>query len=330
MRVGGLHSKATAMRTRLLAGVPALTCLVWAGPPPDSEVIFRTGFEVAEGYTDADLLEPLRGQVGWVGEGSGGTGLVWDFFAGHGQQAYIGFLAPAPKDGGLSLWRPLELPDPDPARPVWRFSTLMQVVDSTNGEYDDFRWSAYNKDGGRLFTVSFDNATTDIRFALDSDEAFTASGFTFSNDAIYWLDVLMNFGRNNWTAMLNGFVVVDSRPLTTGDLALNLGDFGPVWTLTRQGNAGDNFLLFDEYEVRVEPGLTIPPTLELLGLNAAREFELYLHGERGLDYSIDVSSDLRTWTSLGTNHLADGFLYFVDTTASGFPASFYRAREVAP
>lgn len=318
------------MRSLVGTVLPCLLGLGWAGSPTESELLFRTGFEVAEGYTEADLMAPLRGQQGWLGEGSGGNGLVWDFFAGYGQQAYIGFLAPAEKDAGLSLWLPLELPDPDPDQPVWRFSTLMQVVDSTNGEYDDFRWSAYNQDGWRLFTVSFDNSTTDIRYALDTDEVFRPTDFTFSNNAIYWLDVWMNFGRNNWMALLNGVVVVDSQPLTTGDLALNLGDLGPVWTLTRQGSAGDNYLLFDEYEVRVEPGLTIPPTLEILGLNQNEEFELYLHGERGLDYSIDVSSDLRTWTSLGTNHLADGFLYFVDTTAPGFPAGFYRAREVEP
>lgn len=295
-----------------------------------SEVLFHTGFEVGEGYSHADDLVPLRGQQGWVGEGSGGNGLLWEFFEGWGQQAYIGYLEPAPKDEFLVLWKPLELAGPDPARPVWRFSVLMQVVDSTNGQYDGFRWSAYNRDGQRLLTVDFDNSSFAISFAREDSADFIATGFEFSNDTLYQLEILMNFGRNNWVARLNGAVIVDSQPLTAGSSALNLGDMDAVWAIREPGAPGDNYLLFDEYTVSVDSGLTIPPSIEILGVNEQGEFELYLHGERGLTYSIDVSGDLKEWVSLGDYPLEDGLLYFVDTTSPGFDASFYRAREVQP
>ncbi|MCB1127703.1 MAG: hypothetical protein KDM81_14515 [Verrucomicrobiae bacterium] len=295
-----------------------------------ADVLFLTGFEVSEGYSDAEAMVPLRGQQGWQGEGSGGNGLVWEFFEGWGQQAYLGFLAPAPKDDFLVLWKPLGLPDPDPARPVWKFSTLMQVVDSTNGQYDDFRWSVYNRDGHRLLTVDFDNSSLTINFAREDSADFTPTGFEFRNDVLYWLEILVNFGRNSWMARLNGTVIVDSQPLVAGEGALNLGDVDPVWAIREPGAPGDNYLLFDEYSVSLEPGRTIPPSIELLGVNAQGEFELYLHGERGLTYSIEVSGDLREWLSLGEYSLEDGFLYFVDTSSPGFDASFYRAREVQP
>ena len=325
---------APALATLLMTGLLAGGCLLATRPAvaaePEPEVLFSTGFETEEGYSHSDDLLPLRGQQGWVGEGSGGSGLLWEFFEGWGQQAYVGFLAPAPKDDFLVLWKPLSLPEPDPARPVWCFSVLLQVLDSTNGHYDDFRWSAYNHDGQRLLTVDFDNSSFGISYAREGSEEFTPTGFEFSNDVLYQLEILMNFGRNNWIARLNGTVIVDSQPLTTGNAALNLGDMDVVWAIRDPGDAGDNYLLFDEYTVWLEPGLTIPPSIEILGLNERREFELYLHGERALTYSIDVSSDLREWASLGEYTLDEGLLYFVDTTSSGFDASFYRAREIAP
>lgn len=313
-----------------LAGVCLLAALPARSADTEPEVLYSTGFETGEGYSQSDELLPLRGQQGWIGEGSGGNGLLWEFFEGWGQQAYIGYLAPAPKDDFLVLWKPLDLPDPDPARPIWGFSVLMQVVDSTNGHYDDFRWSAYNRDGQRLFTVDFDNSSFSINYAREDEADFTPTGFEFSNDSLYLLEILMNFGRNNWIARLNGTVIVDSQPITAGNAALNLGDVDAVWAIRDQGAAGDNYLLFDEYTIWLEPGLTIPPSIEILGVNERREFELYLHGERGLTYSLDVSSDLREWVSLGEYTLEEGFLYFVDTTSPGFNASFYRAREIAP
>lgn len=303
--------------------VVALPSLTATGDEP--AVLFETGFEPAEGYNAAS---PLRGQAGWQGEGSGGNGLVVDFFEGWGQQAFIGYAAPAPKDESLSLWRPLGLPAPDPAQPVWKFSTWMQVVDSTNGEYDDFRWSAYNTEGVRLFTLNFDNASLDITYALEGDAAFQPSGFTFSGDVIYLLEIWMNFARNNWQAVLNGQVVVDAQPITTTWARLDLGDLGPVWTLRTKGAAGDNYLLFDDYRITREAVTSIPTTIELVGFNARGEFELYVHSERGRTFSLDVSADLREWVSLGTNRLDDGWWFFTDTTAPDYPVSFYRAREV--
>ena len=68
--------------------------------------VYSTGFEIAEGY-DPELQ--LVGQNNWVGFGSGGNGIITNFFEGYGQQAYIGFAPPAPKDEVLNVWRPIGL-----------------------------------------------------------------------------------------------------------------------------------------------------------------------------------------------------------------------------
>jgi hypothetical protein len=298
---------------------------------PGAQVIYYTGFEVAEGYAPADQNVDLRGQLGWVGDGSGGNGIVANFFEGYGQQAYIGYNPPAPKDVFLNLWQPFAVAVPAPGGAVVRFAVLMQVVDSTNGQYDDFRWSGYNTDGQRLFTLDFDNATAEIAYALDDTNGFYSTGFAFSNDALYELEIYMNFARNDWTARLNGAVVVDSQPITTTAARRDLSDMDAVWALHVRGQPGDNYMLFDDYEIDAEPGATIPPVLETAGLDGNGQFNLILHGERSLKYAVDVTDDFRAgWFSLATNLLADGVWHFTDSTATNYAQSFYRAREVNP
>jgi len=315
-------SFAGALVAGMLAFAPRLVAAT-AAP----QVLFYTGFEAAEGY---DASKNLRGQRGWLGEGSGGNGLVRDFFEGLGQQAFVGYAPPAPKDEVLSVWRPFNVPAPTPDRPVWKFSVWMQIVDSTNGEYDDFRWSAYNTEGHRLFSLDFDNAALEINYLLDDGQGFRSTGFTFSTEVIYRLEIWLNFARNNWQAVMNGQVVVDAQPITTTGARLDLSDIGAVWALRTKGRPGDNYLLFDEYQLTIEPTDHIPATLELVGLNTRGEFELYLHAERNRTFALDVSTDLKDWTPLATNRLAEGYWFFTDTTAPGYPVSFYRAREVLP
>lgn len=326
---GGLTGMGASFPGTALPGAGA----VWAPATTQSAaaaeptVVFWTGFDAAEGY---DVAKPLRGQQGWQGEGSGGNGLVTDFFEGWGQQAFIGYAPPAPKDDFLSLWRPLQAPAPTPEQPVWKFSVWMQIVDSTNGEYDDFRWRAFNSAGQRLFALDFQNATLDINYLLDDGAGFRSTGFTFDPDVIYLLEIWMNFARNNWQAVLNGQVVVDAQPITTTGARLDLGDVDAFWALRTKGAPGDNYLLFDEYIVTVEPTDHIPVTLELLGLNSRNEFELYVHAERDRRFALDATVNLVDWTPLATNRLSDGSWFFTDKSSAGSPLRFYRAREVLP
>lgn len=304
------------------------------GSSSTSSVIYQTGFEVSEGYYGDT---PLRGQMGWEGFGSGGNGLVTDFFEGYGQQAFIGYTPPAPKDDYLNVWRPTDYVPPHVNPPIVRFSVLMQIVDSTNGEYDDFRWSVYNSTqvgspAARLFTLDFDNSSAEIFYALDDvNGGFKSTGFRFSNDEIYELDLFMNFARNTWIATLNGVVIVDSQPITTLNARLDLGDVDAVWAFRKKGAVGDNYMLFDEYLIIAEAVSSIPPVIEIVGRRQDGQFELLLHGERGLTYAVDVTSDFVTWETLRNVTLTDSGLYdFLDATAPDYDLSFYRVRQVAP
>src|SRR5688572_17893090 len=75
-----------------------------------STLLYQTKFERAEGY-DPDL--ELAGQGGWLIEGTGGNGILNNFFEGEGQQAFIGF-APPTAGTVTTVWRPVGF-NPAPA-----------------------------------------------------------------------------------------------------------------------------------------------------------------------------------------------------------------------
>lgn len=294
-------------------------------------VIYSTGFEAPE----FDVQEILFGQDGWVGTDVNGNGLVEDFFPGQGQQAYVGFFPLTGTNDILNVWRPLDFNPLAAGRPLVKFSVSMAIFDSTTNRYDSFRWSIYNTNNGgtRLFTLDFDNVTTNINYILDDDE-FVSTGFVFeksfsADDArIYDLLVTMNFAGNLWSATLNDVVVVDNKPITTGGSALNLGDIDAVWFYTQPGAPGDNYMVFDDYHVTAEPLPAEPFRLDSLGLLQNNSFSLRLTGEPGRNYAIESSGDLAAWNPIRTNTATDGTFDFVDTTAPESARRYYRARLV--
>src|SRR6185503_12832985 len=198
--------------------------------------IYSTGFELSEGF---DFRYTVMGQGGWTGtDPSGsGNGIVKDYFANSNslhqpygrQQAYIGFFPLADTNGTLNVWRPLNFNPVAAAMPIVTFSVTMSVYDSfavTNR--DCFRWSIYNTNNGgeRLFTLDFDNTTTEINYELDDQEfVFTDSLFENGdeNGGEYDLVVIMNFADNLWSAWLNDVELVDRKQMTTKGSVLNLG-----------------------------------------------------------------------------------------------------------
>jgi hypothetical protein len=220
------------------------------GGPTD---LYFTQFETSEGYPAEGAT--LAGHKGWQSSGSGGNKLVSGFITGKGQQAYVGYNPPAPEDFGLIVWQPLDFA---PAtNQVVKFSTLMRIVNSGNGQYDNFRWSFYSRDSDRLFSLEFDNYYGQVNVILDDGAPAFSTEVYFDNDTVYELEVLMDYAHNAWSATLNGVLLATSLPISTLGAPNGLGDVDAVWAVAG-AEAGDNYMLFDDYRIQTIAALTAP------------------------------------------------------------------------
>ena len=304
----------------------ALLCFLWAGGLSSSfgtpTNIFSTQFELAQGY-NPNLN--LAGQNGWTAFGSGGNGLTNGFFGGQGQQAYVGYFPPAPGYSNLFVWQPINFSPVAADLPLVKFTTLMSIVGSTNGQFDFFQWQVFNNQTQPLIVIDFDTDTTKVGYFLDGTQ-YVDTGVKFGLGATYTLTVTMNFASNRWSATLNSALLATNQPMTTTGKQLTLGDVDAVWTLYITTAPGDNFMLFDNYTITAE-ALT-PPRLTFLGRTGNGQTLLRLNGQSGSKFAIEASTNLLNWTALKTNLVTDGSFDYVDTGAPAFSRRLYRARWV--
>lgn len=289
-----------------------------------STVLYQTGFERTEGY---DPEFTLAEQQGWVSEGTGGNGLLVDVFAGMGQQAYIGYHPPTDTNDFTSVWKPLNITNLPPGQSIVRFSVVMQLVQSTGGGDDDFRWSVYSAAGNRLFSIDFETSTRNISY-ISSDGQYHATGLRFDFEGVYDLVIWLNFERNIWTALLNDRVIANAVEISPSAADRTLGDVDAVWFIRNITGIGNNYMLFDDYRISAETVAAIPAVLEPLAINPAGHFTFFVHAEPGRTYSVDVTTDFQEWFSLGTFENPQGTFQFEDTTSKGETRSFYRLRQL--
>ena len=315
------HSKSVPAACHL-----ALLCFLWAGGLSSSlgtpTNLFSTQFESAQGY-NPNLN--LAGQNGWTAFGSGGNGLTNGFFGGQGQQAYVGYFPPAPGYSNLFVWQPINFSPVAADLPLVKFTTLMSIVGSTNGQFDFFQWQVFNNQTQPLIVIDFDTDTTKVGYFLDGTQ-YVDTGVKFGLGATYTLTVTMNFASNRWSATLNSALLATNQPMTTTGKQLTLGDVDAVWTLYITTAPGDNFMLFDNYTITAE-ALT-PPRLTFLGRTGNGQTLLRLNGQTGSKFAIEASTNLVNWTALKTNLVTDGSFDYVDSGAPAFSRRLYRARWV--
>lgn len=309
----------------VLAGALFVAALSFPRSAPAATLIYRTTFEGHEGY-DTNLT--LSGQNNWVQFGTGGNGLVTDFIPGAGQSAYIGFSPPNATEF-LNVWRPINLAPVPTNLAVVTFSVTMMVADSSNGRRDDFRWSIYNTNGARLFSLDFDNSTEGINYGLDDGAGFVATGYQFTRGAVHELAITMNFPRNRWQASLGGTTLTAPLPITTTSAALNLGDIDAVWAIRTVGSAGDNYLVFDNYQIAGEPRVAAPTLLSPIRQSDG-QLRIQVQAEQATRNAIEVSTNLTQWTAVVTNSAPDGVFDVLDGAPLTMPRRFYRVRLAEP
>ena len=329
----GLHRLPVFLVSVVLAG-SGLVLSPSAAPAPAGRVLFETGFEKSEGY---EVGLDLVGQNGWTAFGTGGNGILGEPLAGfQGQYAYIGFSAPPTNQlDPFNIWRPVDLKPTGGGLPVVQFTVTLQIEDSTTAapRFDDFRWSAYSVAEHRFFTIDFDNDLREINYILDDGIGGKApivrpTGFAFRNGEPYDLVVTMDFARNLWSAKLNDVVVVHAKPITTSGAKLDLGDIDAVWAVRDPARPGDNYMVFDDYQIVATPLDDIPPELEVVGsLATTGAFIVRVLGEPGVTYTLEATSDFVEWIPVATAKAPspDGYVDLQDIAAPANGARFYRA-----
>ena len=307
----------------------SLLCSVWlafsslaCGAP--ATTVFTTSFEASEGF-DAEF--ELSGQGGWIGEGSGATGLIADRFPDQGNQAYIGSFPPTNQgEFSTSIWKPLNYEPLTENKPIVTFTTTMEIADSTNGQRDDFRWSVYNAAAHRLFTLNFNNATAEICYVLDDNMGFQPTPYSFLRDTIYTLEIVMDFEGNVWSATLDSTLLLENQPITTSGADLDLGDIDAVWYYIDPDATGDNFMAFDNYTITAEAANPASPTIQITDFHQDGSVTVRLEGEPDATYVIESSDGLAGWSELKTASSGDGVIEHLDTAAALASRRFYRAR----
>lgn len=319
------------IRTSLSSAWFALMVAFVTSARADVQVLYSTGFEYNEGF---DAAYELPGQDGWVGfpydtnlTATNSSGIISNGVPTPSQEAYLGFFTPNPPRSFVSVWRPVNhLPT---ERPLVTFEVLMTIVDSTlaHTNRDIFRWSVYNIQGDRLFSVDFDNLFLDVSYQLDGTATTTVTDQLFTNDVPFRFSLSMNFDSNRWSAAIDGVPFLNGLPITTTNAPLNLGDVDAVWVITETDGPGDNYMVFDDYGITAAPSAVASAWLEPLG-HVGHAFQLRLHGPSGCRYAIDATTDLGIWLPLKTNVVTGGYFDYIDTNLDGSPTRLYRGRLV--
>jgi hypothetical protein len=290
--------------------------------------IFFTNFD-----TNYSTTKDLAGQNSWIKYGSGGNGIVSNFFAGQKLQGYVGFAPPDSGDDSLYVLRPLNFNPVAAGLPIVSFSVQVRVTDSsqTNTNYDYFRWSVYNMQSNRLFSIEFDNYELYVNYELSGPNELFLTDVPFYNASNYLLTVTMNFASNRWSATLGNVLIATNQPITTTGLQLSLGDIDAVWLVYDPEHPGDNYMLFDNYRITAE-ALPVPPLptsqMQFLGRTTQGWALLRASGSNGTRWSVDATTNFMNWTALVTNTISSGYFDHVDLTATPFSRRFYRARLV--
>ena len=286
--------------------------------------IYSTQFEIKDGY---DPTKELIGQEGWVTDSTsfGGNGLLTNSGS---LAAYIGAIPLDPPADSLTIWQPINFAPNTSGKPIVRFSVSMSIIDSTTTNRNDFLWSVYNTRGNRLFSLDFYNVDLGIYYILDGTNDFRYTGFDFTNDVTFNLTIDMDFAHNTWMALLNNATIVTNLPITTTNSLLDLGDIDAVWSLSNPNRPGDDFMVFDNYQITAQASVVPSAQLTPLGYTSNAQFLLRLDGTPNSRFAVEATTNLLQWTALKTNVLTGGTLDFIDNISPAAAQRFYRARLV--
>jgi len=316
------------MKVLLAIGLIGGLCLLTATSRSfgaTTNIVYSTGFETTEGYDNASNAL-LDGQNGWSVAGTAVAGFI-QRFTGQGAQAYVGFFGPTnASETSFKLTRSINYDPLTNNTPIVKFSTHMEIVDSTSSNQDAFRWSVINSEGHRFFSIDFDNRNQFICYVDEDPSNFLATGFLFTRNTPFTLEITMDFASNVWSAKAGLDMVITNAPITgtNSSAVLDIGQISAEWDFIGDG-AGDNALVFDNYTLSGVNETPNPPRISLVSMLSTGQPLLQVNGDAFRTYVLEYSTNFSFWMPLKTNTPSDGEFQHVDSGATS-AFRFYRAR----
>lgn len=346
------------MRTWALLPYLVASAAFLLPPATQAGELYLTGFDSPPFALGADTI---RGTDGWLGlaalAGKGLSGVLSPSqhgVSGIGNAAYLGG-NPARVTGVTSkavyLRRPVNVNPLALGQEVATFSVVCGIKDSTADSAfrrDNFEFLIWNSDASPklLAGIQFDNSRLDslTREPLraiyllswnGSQFVYTNTGYTFLADTLEVLDFRINFRTNRWTVSLGGAPLFQDLVFYSGPSARNLGSVlvqmqvTNTFPLSNDIHPGDNYLLFDDYQIRIDP-VTVTLASSWTPDGA---FKLDWNEEFGYHYRVQHSADGTNWFDFPTSiHTATATANhsFIDPTTPRPARRLFRVRQQAP
>jgi hypothetical protein len=340
-----------------------IACLLCGAMCARADEIYYTGFENFPAGDDT-----IAGTDGWTGSAShAGLGLSGvDSEADHlvtgiGNAAFIGgsssVLAPT-ASRTVNVRRTFNLNPVALEQEVMRFHAVMGIKDSTftgfQSRRDNFDFAFYNSSGQLIGFIQFDNSTLDpltqapAQIIWRSNHNGTAlvkadTGVRYFYDVLLLLSVRINFRTNRWSAALDDLVLFNDLPFYTGPNAHDLGTVAVqmqipgtgIHPVTMQAGPapGDNYMLFDDFALRLDP--VPPPVFYTTTTGPSGEAKFTWQAEALYHYQIQYTEDFVTWRNdlpeaSWTATLTGESPVFTDAAAAIARRRLYRVLQSAP
>ncbi|MGK0188983.1 MAG: hypothetical protein ACI9R3_004799 [Verrucomicrobiales bacterium] len=228
-------------------------------------------------------------------------GTVDDFFGEGNRRATLGFFDPVTTDQIITVYRPINYDPIASDTPVIQFSASVAIVDSSDEStsFDSFYISVFNTTGNLLGSVVFDNTEADFGVWRADGLDFIDTGVSFEHEILYQLKIRIDFAANTWTATLDDAALFTDAPFSNSDAVRNLGDFSAEWEITDVQSPGDNWLLFDDWNVSALKNTTTPDSKNFHIARIVRRpngnMMLRWPAENGTQYHVEYSDDLIQW-----------------------------------
>jgi hypothetical protein len=313
--------------------------------------------------------DTIAGSDGWTGSSShaglqlSGVDSETDHLvAGIGKAAFIGgnngILAPS-VSRTVNVRKSFNIDPVAQGNEVARFHATFGIKDSTYAgsltRRDNFEFAFYNSSGQLIAFLQFDNSTlTPGAQQAPAQKIWRSNyqggslvkvdtGVTFFYDVLMELSVRINFRTNRWSVILGDLAIFNDQPFYTGPNLRTLGTVAAqlqivgtaVNPVTMQSGPapGDNYMLFDDFAVRVDP---VPaPTFFAFALTPGGEAHFAWQMEALYLYKVQYSEDMIVWAndlpgSSMTATLTGQSPIFSDVTATGRKRRFYRVTQMVP